>query len=599
MKVKLNISCKFFLMFFLFSALILASFSCFFYLFFSRILIEREFSSFKTLTSSFLAQTENEICNMDDISIDIFYINFVQENLNSLASLLDLFVALNGANIQVPFISIYSNEGDQVTMGRYSYSGKTDLSDLSWIEETQSRNCQKYISLPYQSNIMQNSLNHSPSYISLYRILKGDRGNHIGYIETAQFCTEIFQSIITYLKQKDHDLNVLVFNEEGSLVFPFDLPPSRNSTFDYYYQKSTEAEEAEVFLNSYTNKKELIFSQKSSYTNWTYICTQEMKTVLLPVQDFSRILLSVTVFLLLIVTIISYYMSNSVTRPIKDLLNQIHLTNLETLSQEKKYINSAYNEFDELNDAFNHMSTNLKKSMEELLIIGHKESESRFMALQSQINPHIYYNSLSSIIALTEAGKVEDVIKFCINLSRIMRYATQGQPKSVSIITEIEYAEKFLYCMKVRYQSSLDYQIHIDNRLAEINIPKLLLQPIIENALKYGTDCAPPWKISIESEITKESWKIKIYDSGNGFSEQSFSVLKKRIAEVDRDPASALSEIDGLGLINVYSRWKIFCGKDFIFSVENTSQGCCVSIGKKLIFEEKHGEKILHDNIRR
>ena len=84
--------------------------------------------------------------------------------------------------------------------------------------------------------------------------------------------------------------------------------------------------------------------------------------------------------------------------------------------------------------------------------------KARSMALQTQINPHFYYNTLSSIIVLAENGDSETVVKMCRNLSRIMRYITNTTETTVTLKDELDYVQKYLYCMKVRYQSSLNYQ---------------------------------------------------------------------------------------------------------------------------------------------
>ena len=93
--------------------------------------------------------------------------------------------------------------------------------------------------------------------------------------------------------------------------------------------------------------------------------------------------------------------------------------------------------------------------------------KARSMALQTQINPHFYYNTLSSIIVLAENGDSETVVKMCRNLSRIMRYITNTTETTVTLKDELDYVQKYLYCMKVRYQSSLNYSIHVDESHSE------------------------------------------------------------------------------------------------------------------------------------
>ena len=205
------------------------------------------------------------------------------------------------------------------------------------------------------------------------------------------------------------------------------------------------------------------------------------------------------------------------------------------------------------------------------------------MALQSQINPHFYYNSLSSIIILAENGRCEDVVTLCRSLGSIMRYIAKDSENTVTLGEEIDYIKKYLYCMKIRYQSSLNYHINIDESLLDIKIPKLIIQPLVENAIKYGTDCTPPWDIYIKSTVSDDYWRIDVIDSGNGFPDEIIETLNEKINNAKNHIGIPNIEIDGMGLVNVYSRWKLHCGNNIIFTFGNMEKGGgIVSIGRYL-----------------
>ena len=125
--------------------------------------------------------------------------------------------------------------------------------------------------------------------------------------------------------------------------------------------------------------------------------------------------------------------------------------------------------------------------------------------------------------------------------------------------------------------------IHIDSRLLQYEVPKLVIQPLVENALKYGTDCLPPWTIQITGTLYADHWQIDVMDSGNGFSEEAISMIQEKIANADQNPGMPELKIDGLGILNVYMRWKIFQKERAIFSFGNTPEGHgIVSIGQWL-----------------
>ena len=199
---------------------------------------------------------------------------------------------------------------------------------------------------------------------------------------------------------------------------------------------------------------------------------QKEAQVLMPAKNLlilSAILLA-TIFCL----VLSYVTSRQLIKPIRELGNMIHSTALSTLDENQQAKpGKTFAELEELSQAFTTMSRNLKSSMDELLDTRAQELKSRSLALQSQINPHFLYNTLSSIIILAESKQTEEVITLCRSLTRIMRYITDTSHAPVTLREEINYVQQYLYCMKVRHQENLDYTIAIDESILDVPVPKL------------------------------------------------------------------------------------------------------------------------------
>ena len=121
----------------------------------------------------------------------------------------------------------------------------------------------------------------------------------------------------------------------------------------------------------------------------------------------------------------------------------------------------------------------------------------------------------------------------------------------------------------------------MDESLLDQPVPKLIIQPIVENAIKYGSDCLPPWTITVSSTINKNSWQIDVTDTGPGFTDEAKDKISADIMKAIRNPGLPELKIHGLGTVNVYLRWKIFCKNDIIFRYGNTAEGHgIVSIGR-------------------
>ena len=207
------------------------------------------------------------------------------------------------------------------------------------------------------------------------------------------------------------------------------------------------------------------------------------------------------------------------------------------------------------------------------------------LALQSQMNPHFYYNTLACISILAENGETEEVAAMCQKLSSIMRYITNPEESEVTLEKEFRYLEEYMYCMKVRYQDSLRFRISLREAMREIRIPKLSIQPLVENAVKYGTGNLPPWSISVDRLMDENQWYVTVTDSGRGLEKTVLQQLRQRLADVDAHPERELAKlkIGGMGIVNVYIRWQMDCRNEkAIFDFGNTREGhAFVRIGRQ------------------
>ncbi|MCI9151563.1 MAG: histidine kinase [Lachnospiraceae bacterium] len=597
MKKKLNIKTQFFLSHMMIALISTVVVLIFFYLYISSILIERETASLAMMCNNFQSQTDAKLGTLDEVSLNICYNNLLfsktnpyferdLHNSDDFSELIQLLVSANGINFNAAQINIYSLDGQEIMVGNYTNKSQVDLSELPWIPAADAADGHKVISRPYATSNMLSSSRVSMDYISLYRAYHDSFGRKNGYIETIQTCKKIFQGIISYHNStgKDNGVQVYVYDSTGALMYPYrasDQPDPEFSRLLFERLASIPSGSPVSVKDPQNGKTIWLTASASSYSDWIYVCIQQEDIILSPVYAFRNILLLVGVILFLIAFITSYIMSRRLTRPIHQLLNSFRRTSLETLGTAKKNeLHSSFNEFDELNDAYTQLQQDLKTSMDDLLKTRQQELESRSLALQSQINPHFYYNSLSTIMILAENQQTEDVIRFSKNLSSMMRYITNGNLQVVTLEAEISYVQKYLYCMKTRYQSSLSYEIHVDQALYEQEIPKLLIQPMVENAIKYGTECDPPWSIFVEGRARADGWSITIRDRGPGFTQEALDTISRRFREADTTQGVPKLQINGLGMVNAYSRWRLFGGKQGFFRYGNhEAGGAYVTIG--------------------
>ncbi|MGN0364044.1 MAG: sensor histidine kinase [Bilifractor sp.] len=577
--------------------LVLAFFSLFFLQYNSRILISREQNVLETLNSTLMNATEKQLNDLDKFSSNLNFYNrktdllpdVMDFNVNSEQgrAFLDYVQTMNGLDPKANQINLYDFYGNVIESGMITKNAAYQTEDVPWMDQVKVLRGKKLISTPYRTGKYSQGSVSSNWYLSLYRATLNRQNQIIGAIETVKSCKVIFRSIASYESKSSSQASIFVFASDGTRIYPYeDITDKQKETYQNYY-KTQEASDASYGIGTdpETGIKYQYSRQTSPYSGWTYMVLQKNSVILRPVYHMTQILLSVTGLMVLFSILLSLYLSHNMVKPIKHLKHVVQRLRLENLGEEKlDQYDASYDELDELYKEFQKMSESLQQSLAELEISQKLELKSRVIALQVQMNPHFYYNTLSCISILAENGQNEDVTKLCQTLSQIMRYITNTGTTIVSVSDEIHYIREYMYCMKVRYQESLDYSIDILPEIMEEKIPKLILQPLVENSIKYGTDCLPPWKITVTSYRDDEMWYITVTDTGNGFSEKVLDELNTKIADVNRDPRHKLTDlkIGGLGMINVYIRWKLYCGEDILFDYGNTEDGhAYVMIGRK------------------
>jgi two-component system, sensor histidine kinase YesM len=589
----LKLQTKLFFAYMFTSEIILLIFAVFFYQYVTPILTHNEISAVRTINTSFKDSIDSVLEGLDITSTNINYSSLMSDKLDAsfnlklnqtkLREVADLFVTINGTDIKSDQINLYDFEGNVVRVGMVTNAITVNPDTLLWFNDAIKLNGIKLIGTPFYTASYSATSTYADWFISLYRTYSNPYGRKVGAVETLKRCKSVFKSVISYQKKNAHSLRSYIFNREGILVYPYDISAVEKKELSYYYSSITTLDSQHYINNTLTNESELLIYETSPYSGWTYIAIKPKSQILEPVYRLRTLLLMIVALILFLSVSVSYYLSQRMVKPVKQLKEIIQQLELNTLgASPAQAIGTYYDELDEVYQAFHYMSDKLKISMNDLIDTRQQELKSRTMALQSQTNPHFYYNTLSSIIVLSENSQQQEVITLCRNLTQIMRYITDNSSTIVTLQEEMDYVQKYLHCMKVRYQSSLNITLDLDPKLLDLPVPKLIIQPLVENAIKYGTDCIPPWSITIRGTYTDAFWKIDIIDSGNGFSSEALAKIRKRIDYIDANPGMPEMKIDGLGLLNVHMRWKLFAKDAYYFEIKNNEAGHgIVSIGMK------------------
>ena len=201
-----------------------------------------------------------------------------------------------------------------------------------------------------------------------------------------------------------------------------------------------------------------------------------------------------------------------------------------------------------------------------------QKRKSELRALQAQINPHFLYNTLDSIIWMAEWGKTKEVVLMTSSLAKLLRQSISNQNELVRVEEEVEYTRSYLTIQKMRYKDKLEYDIQVSPEVLGQKIPKLVLQPLVENAIYHGIKYKEGKGIvQIEGWIEQKELILRISDDGIGMTEEQLAkIFEKRETDIRKN---------GVGVLNVHERIQLYYGKDYGLRFSSTlGEGTVVEV---------------------
>ena len=275
-------------------------------------------------------------------------------------------------------------------------------------------------------------------------------------------------------------------------------------------------------------------------------------------------LTSVATILLLIVTLVfSYVIPRSITRPIyeiRDVTRQVADGNLDV----RTHIEYG-DEVRELGEALNVMIERIGDLLDQVTVEQVRLRHAELELLQAQINPHFLYNTLDTIVWLAETGEQARVVSMVGSLSKFFRTSLNQGKDNITIGEELQHAGSYLEIQQVRYQDILSYEIDVPNDLWGYMIPKITIQPLVENALYHGIkNKRGMGTIRISGRKGEDCFYIDVADDGIGMSEDRLAQIRDRINRSDPDS----NEI--FGLYNVNERIRLRAGDGYGISIESS-----------------------------
>lgn len=276
--------------------------------------------------------------------------------------------------------------------------------------------------------------------------------------------------------------------------------------------------------------------------------------------------------ILILFLFLSYYIPLSITRPIRRLTqvtDQVAKGDLTVRSDVTGGVEAQM-----LSDSLNTMIDKINELLEQVKTEQIRLRKAEFELLQSQINPHFLYNTLDAIVWLAEAGEQKKVVKMVGSLSDFFRISLNQGQDILDVKEELQHVRSYLEIQQMRYQDILQYEICVPEELNHCQIPKITLQPLVENALYHGIkNKRGKGMIRIKGELDGKDCILRIADNGKGMTPERLEQVREGIRN------RKARENDIYGLYNVNERIRLNFGENYGITITSTyGEGTCVTV---------------------
>lgn len=311
-----------------------------------------------------------------------------------------------------------------------------------------------------------------------------------------------------------------------------------------------------------------------SHVPYTYVVSQEPETgwrVVTGVRtdDLTRGFRTVTIVVMLVITLVmglfylfsSYFLTNIID-PVHRIVGG--LQQLEGGDLDARLEPAGQREIRDIFHSFNRMVSRLRDSIKEGEEERQKKHEAEMRALQSQINPHFLVNSLNSIRFMAQVSKYEGIRKMAEAMIRILTCSFRSNSSFYTVREELDVLDSFIYLMKIRYSNGFDVAYQVDKDCEDCQIPRLILQPIVENSIVHGFRNTGDDIGHLEISVGRsgDSLVFTVRDDGSGMTEEELRRIENPEPREKDDNYS-------IGIENVYTRLKLNFGDEFTMKVES------------------------------
>lgn len=313
-------------------------------------------------------------------------------------------------------------------------------------------------------------------------------------------------------------------------------------------------------MEEFEGRNRIITVKTLGYTGWKIIGVTKDTWQTTETIKSRLFLVFVIVLLLGFLFLLNSYISSRIYRPIDRLEKSVQAIEEGNLDTEV-YVGGGY-ELRHLGNTIQRMLNQIKKLMQDIVKEHELKKKTELDILQSQINPHFLYNTLDIIVWMIENERPKEAARIVTALARLFRISLSKGKRMITLKDEMEHVSNYLMIQKVRYKNKFDYHITLEEDSEMLTAIKLIVQPIVENAIYYGMEYMDgDGEISIWAGCEGDQLLIKVRDNGPGMTPEKAEALSRGEAVESGKKGS------GIGVRNVLQRIQLYFGEEYGLSV--------------------------------
>ena len=499
---------------------------------------------------------EDYLRNMRRISDAMYYTVIKNTDIGS-ESLEDSMNLLYEANKdKLVSVACYTNDGKLTEASPIATEKPgVDVKSQKWFQDAAGELENFHFSTPHVQNLFDD-----PSYryywvVSLSRTVELTRnGNSMLGVLLVDMN---YSSIEQLLEKANTDTSgeyVYLMAPDGEIIYH---PKQNLIHMGLYEENNTEAagyEDTTVKENLHGEKR-LVTVKTISYTGWKLISVVPMKSFSMGMTGMRNLVVLLVALTVLAVVILNQMVSARISKPLRRLNDSVKEWEAGNMNPDI-YIGGSM-EVEHLGKTLRSTVAQIRQLMDDIVVEQEEKRKSELDALQSQINPHFLYNTLDSIVWMITGERYDDAVFMITQLASLFRISLSKGKTVIKIEDEVKHARNYMNIQKIRYKNSFEVDFQIEEDILDGCIVKLVLQPLLENAIYYGMEFMDgEGEIHVRGYRKDKDVYLEVEDNGLGMPEEE-------AAELLNGKERPHKHGSGVGLVNVHSRLKLRFGEAY------------------------------------